>query len=133
MSRSRPGDKTLRERSIMSKSQLDRRDFLEIISKATGAMVFGSSAMLLAPSPLAAQSDTNQVGPLLKQQFQQKQKMTTEIIHHRGGEAPHPRKNGVKYISFLFTGHYDFFKKYCHENTPHFSRLNEPHQKNVDY
>jgi dienelactone hydrolase len=54
----------------MYKLQLDRRDFLQTLSKAAGAIAFGSSAMLLAPSLLRAQTDTNQVGPILKQQFQ---------------------------------------------------------------
>ena len=33
-------------------------------------MVFAGHAMLLAPSRLRAQTDTDQVGPILKQQFQ---------------------------------------------------------------
>ena len=34
----------------MSKLQLDRRDFLQTISRAAGAMVFAGLVMLLAPS-----------------------------------------------------------------------------------
>jgi len=36
----------------MSKLQLDRRDFLQTMSRAAGAMVFAGPAMLLAPSRL---------------------------------------------------------------------------------
>ena len=54
----------------MPKLQIDRRDFLQTISRAAGAMAFGGSTMLLDPSLLQAQTDTNQVGPILKQQFQ---------------------------------------------------------------
>jgi len=54
----------------MSESRFSRRDFLQTFSKAAGATALGSSIMLLAPSLLDAQTNTDQVGPILKQEFQ---------------------------------------------------------------
>src|SRR6184192_1383219 len=54
----------------MSKTRLTRRDFLQTTSKAAGMTFIGSSAVLLTPSIVHAQTNTDQVRTILKQQIQ---------------------------------------------------------------